>query len=164
MGLSGIPLGQQGCLVTATASLISDLTGKPITPGELNAWMGRHGGYLDGNHFLYYSIQPLGVIPVFFSYCERVAAPVDTLRSHLQKGNGVLVEVDSKPGGEIDEHWVRLIEFVGDDARVMDPWPMPDGDQSGNLCMLLERYTLRGWDLARAIFRAVVYVPVVKAA
>lgn len=135
--------------------------GAPITPADLNNWLRFHGGYIQGDHFVFNSVIPLGLSFRQLVECQDTPAPVALLRDYLEKGNAaVIVMVDGRPGGTVEQHWVRLVEFTenGQDCLIMDPWPML-GD--GQFVYLLERYALQGWDLARAIFRAVIYTPYV---
>ena len=54
-------MGTTGCLVTAVASMLSDLTDRPVSPGELNLWLRENKGYASGALFVFSSVASFGV-------------------------------------------------------------------------------------------------------
>lgn len=159
LGHGDTTLAAEGCLVTCAASIVSDVGRAVITPGELNAHLIAQGGFVDGlgrvgapgaNRFVFDSLRAFGVALQAFGICRMFPAPVAVLRADLP-GRALIVEVDYRPGGALDNHWVRVLEFCADgDALIMDP--LVSGPQR-----LLARYGAPGWDLARAIFAHAMY-------
>ncbi len=152
-------VGQAGCLITAAASALSDLTDRAIAPGELNQWLRENGGFTGGGLFVWDSLTRLGLRRTELISCATQPAPIERLADALVGGAAVLVEVDSQPGGALDQHWVRLLAVDDKDGQIMDPWQL-----AGKELTTLSRYFAAGWTPARAIFMAVVYRPVPPAA
>ena len=86
--------------------------------------------------------------------CSRVAAPVDKIQEVLDVDGYALAKVDFSPGGNIQEHWVGILNLTGDDALIHDPW-LPNGGPY----WMMPRYGHYTWnDPSRAIFRLALYV------
>ncbi len=153
-----LTVGQAGCLISSVASALSDLTERLIAPGELNQWLKQNGGFTGGGLFVWDSITPLGLRRAETISCATQPAPIKRLAEALASGAGVVVQVDAKPGGASDEHWVRLLAVDDKDGQIMDPWQL-----AGKELIALSRYFASGWTPARAIFMAVVYSPVAAA-
>jgi hypothetical protein len=150
-----LTVGQAGCLITSMASALSDLTGRVIAPGELNQWLKQNGGFTGGGLFVWDSVASLGLRRAETISCAKQPAPVKRLAEALASGAGVIVEVDAKPDGALDQHWVRLLAVDDNDGQIMDPWQL-----AGKELIALSHYFASGWTPARAIFMAVVYRPV----
>ena len=147
-------MGTAGCLVTAVASMLSDLTGNPVTPGHLNQWLRENKGYVNDCLFNFNSVLSFGVSLAERINCLNTAAPIAHLSEAIEAGSVVIVQVDSRPGGELDQHWVRLLSVDSQDGQIMDPWQLPGGE-----FVKLSRYFASGWTSERAIFTVVVYQP-----
>lgn len=154
-----LTLGQAGCLVTSIASTITDLTDRLIAPGELNWWLRDNKGFVGGGLFVFNSVEALGLHYVDKINCQTQPAPIQHLADALADGSGVVIQVDSRPGGEMDQHWVRLLAVDDKDGEIMDPWQLPGGE-----LVKLSKYFATGWDSARAIFTAVLYRPLAQVA
>jgi len=141
-----------GCLLTAAAGLLASW-GVDTDPGRLNRWLVDNAGYVDDNLFVFQSIGAFGVTLADLVFCPRVAAPIEKLAAYLANGAGVIIEVDFAPGGVVQPHWVRLLDVSS--GAILDPWQAP-GQEAVNL----STYCATGWDAARAILAAAVYVPV----
>jgi len=154
LGTSVYTLGQAGCLVTAASSLLADL-GASLDPGRLNDWLTANHGYVDDGLLLLDALTAWGARLAEWHACERVPALVARLAARLAAGAGVLVMVDSTPGGAVTTHWVRVATFTDDqrEAQVMDPWQLP-GQTS---VALVRTYGAAGWDAARTTLLALVY-------
>ncbi len=76
----------------------------------------------------------------------RTAADMDRVHHELER-SPVVMQVDFKPGGGLDTHFVVAEGFTpdGKDLLIIDPF-------DGASTRLLERYALDSWDLARAIY------------
>lgn len=151
LGTGEITIGAAGCLLTCAAGLLAE-AGVGTDPGRLNRWLTANGGYVDDNLFVFQSIAAFGVTLADLVFCPRVAAPVAALAEHLANGAGVIVEVDFTPGGAVQPHWVRLLDVRS--GAILDPWQAP-GQEAVNL----SAYSAPGWDAARALLAAAVYVP-----
>ncbi len=159
---SGEPLGHQdtptmgeaGCLVTAVASVVTDLTDQSLAPGYLNDWLRQNKGYTNGNLFVFSSVTPLGLTLVKMIQSASQPAPIAELAELLAGGAALVVLVDFTPGGVFNNHWVRLLAVDEQDGDIMDPWRMP-----GKEFVRLSTYFAAGWTPARAIFNTAVYRP-----
>lgn len=151
----GKKLADAGCLVTAVASALVDLGCGPHTPGSLNAWLKRNAGFVQGNLFVWGAVRGLGAQLTSYQTCRWTPAPVDAIRKALAAGRMVIAQVDAKPGGDLDQHFVRVLSVDADgrDATIMDPWQAP-GAEIGRLS---QHYTAPGWDVARALFTVAIY-------
>jgi len=119
----------------------------------------RHHGFVDSNLLVFNAVSALGVRVAHYGVYRNVAAPLDEIQALLRDGAAVLAEVDFRPGGSVQMHWVRLFSVDEDDGWVMDPW-LPE---ENNPVSLMMRYALPQWDSpARALFRVVAYQPVPK--
>jgi hypothetical protein len=155
LGPGPYTIGEAGCLMTAVTSCLCD-SGVQMRPPELNSWLLQHGGYQRKGNFVWRSVEQLGLGLLQFVHCETIPAPMGVIESHLALGEYVLAEVDSKPGGEINQHWVRVLSVKHDkrlDCTIMDPWQRPGYEAIS----LLSKYGSRNWDAARAIFEIAVY-------
>jgi hypothetical protein len=151
---SGKTIGAAGCAICAVASGLYDL-GIETNPLFLNCWLDQHGGYSDGNDFVWQSVERLGVKLEALVNCRFVAAPMALIAAALKAGKVVVAEVDSEPGGDLQPHFVRILSLTSDykDGGIMDPWQLPGAE----LCKLSDHYEASGWDAARAIFMVAVY-------
>ncbi|MGQ9489183.1 MAG: hypothetical protein ACUVR4_00340 [Anaerolineae bacterium] len=147
-------MGEAGCLVTAMASVITDLTEHAMAPGYLNDWLRENKGFAGGNLFVFASVVPLGLQLVELIRSQAQPAPIERLATHLAGGAAVVILVDARPGAELDSHWVRLLSVDERDGQIMDPWQLP-----GKELVALSTYFGEGWTPARAIFSAAVYQP-----
>jgi hypothetical protein len=97
----------------------------------------------------------LGVEMVAYIDARNQPAPIERLKEALEiEGQFVALHVDFRPGGAVQQHWVRAVHWWDDDVEVMDPWIKGSSQQS----YLMARYALPTWDTpARAIFRMVIY-------
>jgi hypothetical protein len=149
---SGIPtIGVAGCLITAVASALTDAA-STTNPRLLNRWLTTHGGYWDDNLFVFNSVEPLGLHLVSYIQCAKLPAPINELSLALGAGQFVIAEVDSKPGGSVNQHWVRIADLSKSSGWIMDPWQLPGYEMIG-----LNAYLERGWSPARGIFAALIY-------
>ena len=113
-------IGANGCLMTC-ASMVCNHFGHASNPLQLNDWLTSHGGYLDGNLFLWDKLTELYPDMKFdrFVYnpnrTQIIAAVMD----------GVLPIMyvdfdDSTP--LIEMHWVLGIGVMDGDVIIADPW------------------------------------------
>jgi len=166
LGESSTTIGANGCLICAVASGLTDLgitiDGLPPDPPRLNRWLARHKGFAaargqsrERNLFVFDSLGPLGVRMVEYVDARTRAAPLDRLRTALERDDQfVVIHVDFSPGGETQQHWVRALECYDSDVRLMDPWVKGPLQET----YLMTRYALPSWDdPSRAIYRMVVY-------
>ena len=122
MGASNITLGQQGCLVTAVASVMASY-GIDTDPKRYNGRLSSEGGYLAPN--LMYWQMPRIFWGVKLTEYELFAGgtgwqrSVDTI---LSSRRPVLAMVDMIPGGAFNQHWVTIVGKRGNDYIITDPW------------------------------------------
>jgi hypothetical protein len=154
LGKSAVTIGQAGCLVTVTASVLADF-GVKIDPRQLNDWLAENQGYVHGNLFVFSSVERLGIRLEDIVYCWWEPAPMEYVAEALGRGWGVAALVDFTPGGSIQQHWVRVLECTSDDCMIIDPWRPPGRE----VVSLLDYYGVPGWNAARAIMKLVFYSP-----
>lgn len=153
LGVSLSPtMGQAGCLVTAMASVVTDMTEHPASPGYLNGWLRENSGFVSGNLFVYGSVAPLGLKVVELIRCQETPAPIEKLAKAVADEDAVIIQVDSTPGGAVNSHFVRLISVDEQDGLIMDPWQLP-----GKEVVKLSKYFAANWTPERAIFIAAIY-------
>jgi hypothetical protein len=123
MGASTIKMKNEGCLVTATAALLTRL-GFPETPGTYNDKASRQGGYQYPNlmywgfpHILYPQIVKSE--DKSFSYGTGFESYLNNI---LNDGRDALGMVDFIPGGTFNQHWVRIYKREGGLYYLHDPW------------------------------------------
>jgi hypothetical protein len=166
LGESSTTIGANGCLICSVASgLIDtgvDIGGLPPDPSHLNRWLARNRGYVapggqpkERNLFVFDGLSALGVEMVAYVDARNAPAPIERLREALSvEDQFVVLHVDFRPGGAVQQHWVRAVQWWEDDVEVMDPWITGASQQS----FLMARYALPSWDTpARAVFRMVIY-------
>jgi hypothetical protein len=151
LGAGPKTIGQVGCLLTASAALLATW-GVDTDPRRLNQWLIAHQGYANGNLMRFSAVTPFGVHFVNYINCATVPAPVQQLIQAVSGGAGVLVCVDSQPGGTVQPHWVYLISLDKTDGQIVDPWQLP-----GRESRRLTSYFAPGWDIARGIFHVAIY-------
>jgi hypothetical protein len=151
----GRTIGEAGCLITAVASVVSDLKIPTMTPAAFDMWLCDNHGYQDGNEFIWRSPERLGMTLVSLTLCKYTPAPVYAINQALLHGFAVVAEVDAEPGGDVEEHWVRVLKVNADgkDALIMDPWQMPGNE----ITPLSKHYEAPGWDVARALMAVAIY-------
>jgi hypothetical protein len=123
LGTSTLTIGQVGCLMCCIASATE------MTPPDMNEWLKAHGGFVDGNLFVFSSIQPLGFRFETLVDCPTPqSTPIARIRQALATGGLVVAKVDSDPNVQgVQQHWVRILSVTDDgaDARIYDPWLSP---------------------------------------
>jgi len=138
----GGTLGSAGCAVTC-AAMICTSVGCEVTPAELNEWLCESDGFagLPRNLLRWEKIQ--GFCPLV-KWRGRVEwqdrpAEVDVVRECLQFYGPVVAQVDfDKEDRDVDEHYVVLLQDLGDDMLIADPW-------DGELVGVVERYYNPEW-------------------
>jgi len=113
-------IGAHGCLMTCVA-MVCNKFGHMENPLELNDWLTSHGGYLDGNLYLWDAIERLYPDMKFDGFVynpnrtQIIAAVMD----------GVLpiMYVDFNDDTPLIEmHWVLGIGVMDGDVIIADPW------------------------------------------
>jgi hypothetical protein len=143
-------IGQVGCAMVCCAMLGSQYY-TSLTPKTLNDYLRNNSGYTNGN--LIYWAKVSGLIPELqfrdYKKWQNVEADLPYVISELEK-HPVILQVDFRPGGALDTHFVLALSYADNDIDIIDPW---DGVQT----KLLRRYALADWNLKRAIYAMVVY-------
>jgi len=95
--------------------------GHASNPLALNDWLTSHGGYLDGNLFLWASIERLYPDMKFDGF---VYSPNHTqLIAAVRVGTLPIMYVDFNDATPLIEmHWVLGIGVMGEDVLIADPW------------------------------------------
>ena len=124
-------IGANGCLMTC-ASMVCNAFGHASNPKLLNAWLTTNGGYLDGNLFLWASLEELYDDMKFagFVYSPTTAQ----IRAAILAGTLPIMYVDfddSTP--QVEMHWVLGIGVMGNEVVIADPW-------TGTIGRLAEMY------------------------
>jgi len=135
-------MAQDGCLVTAMASVLTD-AGRRITPGELNVWLKENGGFAGANRFVFASTDQLGVIKYrTLGDCAETPAPMLMLDATVTQGHFVVVML--KVSNTVPTHYLRYLGA----GQVMDPY-------YADVSPIVPRY--RGVSAAQSILRYVIY-------
>ena len=113
-------IGAHGCLMTC-ASMVCNQFGHASNPKLLNAWLTTNGGYLDGNLFLWASLEELYDDMKFagFVYSPTTAQ----IRAAIQAGTLPIMYVDFDDStAQTEMHWVLGIGVLGGEVIIADPW------------------------------------------
>ena len=113
-------IGANGCLMTC-ASMVCNYFGHASNPLQLNNWLTDNDGYLDGNLFLWASIERLYPDMKFdgFVYNPTTAQ----IRAAILAGTLPIMFVDFDDSTPLIEmHWVLGIGATTDDVLIADPW------------------------------------------
>lgn len=124
-------IGANGCLMTC-ASMVANYFGHASNPLQLNNWLTDNGGYLDGNLFLWASIERLYPDMHFdgFVYNPTTAQ----IRTAISGGTLPMMYVDFDDTTPLIEmHWVLGIGLTDNDIIIADPW-------TGTIGLLSEMY------------------------
>jgi len=113
-------IGAHGCLMTCVA-MVCNKFGHMENPFELNDWLTSHGGYLDGNLFLWDKLTELYPDMKFDGF---VYSPNHTqLIAAVTAGILPIMHVDFDDSTPLIEmHWVLGIGVTGTDVIIADPW------------------------------------------
>ncbi|MBN1209052.1 MAG: LysM peptidoglycan-binding domain-containing protein [Myxococcaceae bacterium] len=99
-------LAAAGCAMTATAMAVSKITGKTINPGEMDAWLDKHGGYA-GNGLIWGKAAQMGGLGA-----AKAGWNFNTLNKQVDAGRPVVIGVDYKAGSNGGangtDHWITL--------------------------------------------------------
>lgn len=150
LGFGKTTLLQEGCAVSSVAMLLSGY-GYSETPGSLNKKLKDNQGFSSSNIVwqkisqLYPQVKFVNVIR-----CETANAPLGDINGYLDKGQPVIVGVDTSPVEGFQSHYVLLYARQGNDYVMLDPWPYRV-EQS-----LMARYG-KGRPLQQVIQRVVFY-------
>jgi len=146
----GFRFSTKGCLVTAV-TMIASYAGYIETPPEVAAKLRGFDCFVGGDLLF---PQKIPAAYPKLAWQGRVdwrdePADIPALLDYVDQCP-TIVEVDAHPGGAQppdDQHFVVAIGYTEDksDLWIADPW---DGSET----LLLERYALTHWDLARAVF------------
>jgi len=125
MGASYITLGQEGCLVTCTASLLNFLDIK-VDPKTYNALLTARSGYAPPN-LMYWKMPDViwkgeverAEYSGWFTGGKGWESFADAI---LESGRPALAHVDFVPGGAVNQHWVLLIGKIDGVWWCYDPW------------------------------------------
>jgi len=102
LGNASRTISSAGCAMTATAMAISKISGKNIDPGQLDAYLDKHGGYSGNNLIWSVAAQAAGLT------ASRPAWSLSTIDSNLKAGKPVVISVDHTGDGQTD-HWVCVV-------------------------------------------------------
>jgi predicted chitinase len=99
-------LAAAGCAMTATAMAASKITGKVINPGEMDAWLDKHGGYA-GNGLIWGKAAQMAGLGA-----SKQAWNLNTLNKQVDAGRPVVIGVDYKAGSNGGangtDHWITV--------------------------------------------------------
>ncbi|MFL5319872.1 MAG: LysM peptidoglycan-binding domain-containing protein [Myxococcaceae bacterium] len=95
-----------GCAMTATAMAISKISGNPIDPGQLDAYLDSHGGYYGDGLVWDVAARSRGL------HASKPGWSISTIDSQLKQGRPVVIGVDyhsgSGGGANGTDHWVTV--------------------------------------------------------
>lgn len=124
MGDSGITLAEQGCLVTDTASCLSLILGREVTPLEYGTALNNFNGYLRPTNRMYWQMPKYlyGVPLEIYKSFPYGTGWEETVRSMLKKGLPAMGRVDMLPGAGYMQHWVTFLGELNNAFWIHDPW------------------------------------------
>jgi GH25 family lysozyme M1 (1,4-beta-N-acetylmuramidase) len=113
-------IGANGCLMTC-ASMVCNQFGHASNPLQLNNWLTDNEGYLDGNLFLWASIERLYPDIYFDGFVYNPTA--QQVKAVILAGVLPIMHVDFDDSTPLIEmHWVLGIGVTGSDILIADPW------------------------------------------
>ncbi len=134
-------IGKFGCLLTSM-TMVANGFGSQETPASLNDKLKACNGFIVDD------IMPglLGTVTPQAKYqkrirCNNPPAPLGEIDAALAAGLPVVVMVDYSPVPGIQDHWIVLLDKVGNDYLIQDPWPYPGETQP---VLLTQRYGFGG--------------------
>ena len=99
-------LAAAGCAMTSTAMAVSKITGKTINPGEMDAWLDKHGGYA-GNGLIWGKAAQMGGLGA-----SKAGFNFSTINKQVDAGRPVVIGVDYKAGSNGGangtDHWITV--------------------------------------------------------
>lgn len=145
----GVTFAEAGCYVCCVAMVYS-LTGGLDDPPTIAKAL-RGAGCFKGNLLTKPELIPRACPGLGYYGTHQwhdVAADMDVVYANLKLGP-VIMEVDFKPGGRYNQHFVLACEWneETEDIKIADPW-------DGQYKMLPSAYSpvYGGWSLGRAIY------------
>jgi hypothetical protein len=159
LGYGNTTIGSYGCVITSLAMALTHAYGREITPEEVNNRLKDVGGYTGSNKNLVIWKKVTEAFPEFkyrtAGHYVTIAAPVERIDAALDRGDYVLIRVDSNLNTTgIDHHWTLITGGNSDKYTIGDPWPLPDNQMP---LTIPSAYTKPGWTPARAIFSVVIF-------
>ena len=124
MGSSYITLGQEGCLVTCTASIMNYF-GIDTDPKRYNQLLSTRGGYQYPNLMYWLMPETLWagrVKRMEYLWFSGGTGWETTANAIIADGRPALAQVDFVPGGVMNQHWVLLIGKINGVWWCYDPW------------------------------------------
>jgi hypothetical protein len=113
-------IGAHGCLMTC-ASMVCNFFGHASNPLQLNNWLTANEGYLDGNLFLWASIERLYPDMRFDGFVYNPTA--QQIKAVILAGVLPIMFVDFNDDTPLVEmHWVLGIGVMDGDVIIADPW------------------------------------------
>lgn len=113
-------IGANGCLMTC-ASMVANYFGHASNPLQLNNWLTDNEGYLDGNLFLWASIERLYPDMHFDGFVYNPTA--QQIKAVILAGVLPIMFVDFNDDTPLIEmHWVLGIGVTNTDVLIADPW------------------------------------------
>ncbi len=104
---SSSSIAAAGCAMTATAMAISKISGKPINPGQLDAYLDSHRGYF-GNALIWGAAAGARGLSA-----TKRGWSLSTIDANLKAGRPVVIGIDHKPGSNGGangtDHWVTVV-------------------------------------------------------
>ncbi|MFC1996354.1 C39 family peptidase [Chloroflexota bacterium] len=143
-------IGSWGCLVTSL-TMVANGFGLEETPKSINDKMKAAGGFQGA--LIIPAVLPNvcpGLIYKGYQPCEDSPAPISQINAAIAQGKPVIVQVDWSPKAGLQTHWVVLYDKSGNDYYMKDPYRY-SGDAPNKKIKLLDRYTHKGNDIAKAI-------------
>lgn len=123
-------IGQYGCLI-ACAAMMCAYFGHDETPISLNDFLQNNGGYINGNLYVWKTIEKKYTDIVYQGLIQTpdtlTQAQMDAIRNIINQGYPVFLKIDILPTtSKLDQHWILAVDYDGDDLIIQDPW---DGAQ-----------------------------------
>lgn len=108
LGTSSNTICSAGCLMSSSAMALYAAGNTQINPSTLNKWLTANGGYVQGDLYVWASVNRMGV--TFQGFLNN-----NDIKKHIDAGHIVILNVHN--GG----HWVLATGYNGDSILVNDP-------------------------------------------
>jgi len=108
LGTSPNTICSAGCLMSSAAMALNTAGNNQINPSSLNKWLTENSGYVQGDLFVWASIERWGV--TFKGFISN-----GQIKDYIDAGFVVILNVNN--GG----HWVLATGYNGDSINVNDP-------------------------------------------
>lgn len=156
-GDSGTTIGSYGCLLTASAMVLSNY-GFIVDPPTLNKKLKDIVGF-SGALLIPSALGSVSPVKINWISCSNDPAPLQLIEEKIDDNCFVIVEVDASPRAGFQNHWVTIYRRDGlDKYYISDPWTEKPESET---ITLQQRYGFAGGP-AKIITNVIIIEPLAK--